>query len=137
MNTYASFREFQSFPLIHTFNMLVQKLSWIILLLFLCQHGIEAAVICEGGIGILSCEYTSGTINIIKATYGRADRVTCAFWIPYYHTANTRCRRTVTNTVSYRCHGRKSCYLPAYNTIFGDPCVGTVKYLDLSYTCRP
>ncbi|XP_039541658.1 L-rhamnose-binding lectin CSL3-like [Pimephales promelas] len=136
MNTYASLRDFQSFPLIPTFNMLVQKLSWIILLLFLSQHGIEALAICEGGIAVLSCEGSFGRIRVIRATYGRTDRRTCADGKPYSQISNTRCRVTVTNTVSRWCHGRERCVVPAYNSLFGDPCVGTYKYLDLTYTCR-
>jgi len=46
-------------------------------------------------------ENTSGTIHIIQATYGRTDRVACVKGIPWYQTLNTRCRRTVTNTVSH------------------------------------
>ncbi|CAM4325332.1 unnamed protein product [Leuciscus chuanchicus] len=129
MHTCASLREFQSFPLIHTFNMLVQKLSWIILLLFLCQHGIEAGVICEGKAGVLSCSF--GTIRVITANYGRTDRTTCVRGKPYSQISNTRCRVTATNTVSNRCNRKKTCVVPASNSLFGDPCVGTYKYLDI------
>ncbi|CAM4331199.1 unnamed protein product [Leuciscus chuanchicus] len=112
----------------------VQKLSWIILLLFLFQHGIEAGVICEGGFGTLRCG-SFGTIRVIEANYGRTDRTTCVRGIPYYHTSNTRCKKTVTNTVSNRCNGRKTCVVHASNTVFGEPCVGTYKYLALTYQC--
>ncbi|CAM4331161.1 unnamed protein product [Leuciscus chuanchicus] len=105
------------------------------LLLFLCQHGIEAGVICEGGFGTLSCNLC-GTIRVIEAKYGRTDRTTCVTWIPYYHTSNTRCKKTVTNIVSHRCNGRKECVIHASNILFGDPCVGTVKYLDVTYECQ-
>ncbi len=38
---------------------------------------------------------------------------------------------------SHRCDGRKSCSVPAVNSVFSDPCVGTHKYLDVSYLCLP
>ncbi|XP_039543506.1 L-rhamnose-binding lectin CSL3-like isoform X2 [Pimephales promelas] len=135
MNTYASLRDFQSFPLIPTFNMLVQKLSWIILLLFLSQHGIEAGVTCEGRIAVLSCG-AFGIISVNRATYGRTDHRTCARGRPYSQISNTRCSVTVTNIVSHRCNGRKRCVVPASNSLLGDPCVGTYKYLHVTYRCR-
>jgi len=47
-------------------------------------------------------EGSFGTISVIRATYGRTDRVACAKGIPNSQTSNTRCRVTVTNTVSRR-----------------------------------
>ncbi|ROL41290.1 hypothetical protein DPX16_2917 [Anabarilius grahami] len=62
----SSPREFLSFPLVHTFNMLTLKLSGILLLLILCQHGIVASVICEGTFGTLRCIIiTSDSENVI------------------------------------------------------------------------
>ncbi|KAK7166993.1 hypothetical protein R3I94_001405 [Phoxinus phoxinus] len=114
--------------------MLVQKLSWIILLLFLCQHGIEAHVICEGNAGVLSCG-SPRTIRVIKANYGRTNRRTCANGVPYSQILNTRCGITVTNIVYDRCNRKQTCVVPASNSLFGDPCVGTYKYLDVTYAC--
>ncbi|ROL41284.1 Rhamnose-binding lectin [Anabarilius grahami] len=96
----SSSREFLSFPLVHTFNMLTLKLSGILLLLILCQHGIDANVICQGRSGILSCN--SGSIRVIEATYGRSDRTTCAYRKPASQITNTNCRAPVTNIVSSR-----------------------------------
>ncbi|XP_059384626.1 L-rhamnose-binding lectin CSL1-like [Carassius carassius] len=118
--------------------MLVQKLSWIILLLFLCQHGVEAkrTVACEGKSMRLRCVW--GLIKVIKANYGRTDRTTCTYGIPAHQTSNMRCfRGTSLHTMSTRCNGRKSCSVPAVNSVFSDPCVGTHKYLDVSYLCLP
>ncbi|KAK7166994.1 hypothetical protein R3I94_001406 [Phoxinus phoxinus] len=119
--------------------MLVQKLSWIILLLFLCLHGIEAHVICEGQDGVLSCGMSlSGsprTIRVIKANYGRTNSRTCANGVPYSQISNTRCGIIVTNIVYDRCNRKQTCVIPASNSLFGDPCVGTYKYLDVTYAC--
>ncbi|XP_026055877.1 rhamnose-binding lectin-like [Carassius auratus] len=116
--------------------MLVQKLSWIILLLFLCQHGAEAkrTVACEGKSLRLSCVW--GLIKVIKANYGRTDRTTCTYGKPAHQTSNMRCfLGTSLHTMSIRCDGRKSCSVPAVNSVFSNPCVGTYKYLDVHYVC--
>ncbi|ROL41289.1 L-rhamnose-binding lectin CSL3 [Anabarilius grahami] len=86
----SSSKVFQSFPLVHTFNMLTLKLSGI-----LC---IDAHAICEGRSGTLRCN--SGTIRISRATYGRSDRTTCAFGKPTSQITNTNCRAPVTHIVS-------------------------------------
>ncbi|XP_058619084.1 L-rhamnose-binding lectin CSL3-like [Onychostoma macrolepis] len=116
--------------------MLVQKLSWIILLLFLCQHGIEAkrTIICEGGSAFLSCDF--GLIKVLEANYGRTDHTTCASGRPSNEISNTHCfQEKSLHTMSARCNGRKSCSVPAVNSVFSDPCRGTFKYLDVSYDC--
>uniref|UniRef100_A0A671S5W3 SUEL-type lectin domain-containing protein n=1 Tax=Sinocyclocheilus anshuiensis TaxID=1608454 RepID=A0A671S5W3_9TELE len=34
-----------------------------------------------------------------------------------------------------RCEGKNSCSILASNSVFSDPCVGTIKYLYISYSC--
>ncbi|CDQ94852.1 unnamed protein product [Oncorhynchus mykiss] len=34
-----------------------------------------------------------------------------------------------------RCDGKRQCIVKVSNSVFGDPCVGTYKYLDVAYTC--
>ena len=36
-----------------------------------------------------------------------------------------------------RCDGMSSCTVPVTNSVFSDPCRGTYKYLDVSFTCLP
>lgn len=36
----------------------------------------------------------------------------------------------------YSCNGKNSCTIRASNSVFGDPCVGTYKYLEVSYVCE-
>ncbi|XP_077074644.1 L-rhamnose-binding lectin CSL3-like isoform X1 [Siphateles boraxobius] len=118
--------------------MLMQKLSWITLLLSLYQHGAEAKkmVICEGESASLKC--ASGFIKVTKANYGRTDCKTCARGKPANQISNTQCRTEASLSImSARCDGRKSCTVPAVNSVFSDPCVGTYKYLDVSYDCIP
>nr|XP_055043507.1 uncharacterized protein LOC129430375 [Misgurnus anguillicaudatus] len=122
----------------YTFNMLVQKLSWITLLLLLCQHGVEGrkALACEGGTANLQC--SKGYINVYKANYGRADKITCSKGKPKSQISNDQCfQETSIQAVSLRCDGTTSCSVPVQNSVFSDPCIGTVKYLDVTYDCLP
>ncbi|XP_077074654.1 rhamnose-binding lectin-like isoform X2 [Siphateles boraxobius] len=77
--------------------MLVQKLSWITLLLVLYQQefylsaGAEAkrTQVCEGGSAYFSCDL--GFIKVIKPNYGRTDHKTCASGIPANQISKTHC----------------------------------------------
>ncbi|XP_056305576.1 L-rhamnose-binding lectin CSL1 [Danio aesculapii] len=118
--------------------MLVHKLSLIILMLLLCHHGVDAkrTVICEGGSAHLGCDL--GFIKVIKANFGRTDRTTCISGRPSNQISNVHCfRQSSLHTVSARCDGRKSCSVPAVNSVFSDPCFGTYKFLDITYDCIP
>uniref|UniRef100_A0A8C1SGP3 L-rhamnose-binding lectin CSL2-like n=1 Tax=Cyprinus carpio TaxID=7962 RepID=A0A8C1SGP3_CYPCA len=125
-------------------TMLVQKLSGVTLLLLLCQHacflsatGIaKKSVTCEGGSASLSCP--SGFIHILGANYGRTDGKTCSAGRPSGQLLNVKCfQRSSLQTMTTRCNGKKSCSVSAVNSVFKDPCVGTYKYLQVSYECRP
>ncbi|XP_050953158.1 L-rhamnose-binding lectin CSL3-like [Labeo rohita] len=117
--------------------MLVQKLSWIILLLLPCQYGVKAktTLACEGESAVLSCDV--GFIKVIKSQYGRTDRTTCASGKKEKSISDTQCSQDTFLHMSAWCDGRKSCSVHATNSIFSDPCNGTYKYLDVSYTCIP
>ena len=55
---------------------------------------------------------------------------------PHPAIRTTQCRSGASySKVSSRCNGIKSCRLVASNKIYGDPCRGTYKYLDVLYTC--
>ncbi|KAL1250216.1 hypothetical protein QQF64_021221 [Cirrhinus molitorella] len=118
--------------------MLRQKSSWIILLIFLCQHEVEAnptrKVACEGKQLHLHCD--SGLIKVTKANYGRTDHSTCAAGKPKLQLQNKQCFQPKSFfKVSTRCDGRKECFIAAVNGVFSDPCVKTYKYLEVYYTC--
>uniref|UniRef100_A0A672N028 SUEL-type lectin domain-containing protein n=1 Tax=Sinocyclocheilus grahami TaxID=75366 RepID=A0A672N028_SINGR len=86
---------------------------------------------CEGGSVPLSCGY----IKVITANYGRTDHTTCSTGRSLHQLSNLFSKLFC--VCSYRCDGRKSCSVPAVNSVFSDPCVGTHKYLDVSYLCLP
>ncbi|XP_053480477.1 rhamnose-binding lectin isoform X2 [Ictalurus furcatus] len=98
-----------------------------------CING-HFVVICEQGYSTLDCG--SDSIEIINANYGRGNSRTCSNGIPSFQTQNTNCYAPNTlSTVAAMCKGKKTCTVEASNTIFNDPCVGTVKYLTVSYIC--
>ncbi|XP_067284067.1 L-rhamnose-binding lectin CSL2-like [Pseudorasbora parva] len=118
--------------------MLVLKLSWISLLLFLCPHGAEAksVEVCEGNSASLQCD--TGFIKVLNANYGRTDCTVCAAGKPAHQLSNNNCKKAESLSImSAQCDGLKSCTVSAVNSVFSDPCVGTYKYLTLSYDCIP
>ncbi|XP_067283970.1 L-rhamnose-binding lectin CSL3-like [Pseudorasbora parva] len=118
--------------------MLVLKLSWISSLLFLCPHGAEAksVEVCEGNSASLQCD--TGFIKVLNANYGRTDCTVCAAGKPAHQLSNNNCKKAESLSImSALCDGLKSCTVSAVNSVFSDPCVGTYKYLALSYDCIP
>ncbi|XP_053280186.1 L-rhamnose-binding lectin SML [Pleuronectes platessa] len=90
----------------------------------ICEHS-EAELNCEDG----------QVIFLYGADYGRRDRTTCSYRRPESNLRDVLCS-SPTRTVAESCNGRSSCRIRAENSVFGDPCVGTVKYLEVSYTCQ-
>ncbi|XP_052450598.1 L-rhamnose-binding lectin CSL2-like [Carassius gibelio] len=124
-------------------TMLMQKLSGVTLLLLLCQHACflsasgnaKQSVTCEGRSASLSCE--SGHIHVLGANYGRTDGKTCSDGKPPGQLSNVKCSsKTTLKKMTVRCNGKKSCSVQAVNSVFSDPCVGTYKYLQVSYECH-
>ncbi|XP_031421466.1 L-rhamnose-binding lectin CSL3-like [Clupea harengus] len=103
----------------------------------LCQNGIEAkrSTVCEGRTAHLSCGL--GFIKVRSASYGRSDKTTCSSGKPVHQISNTHCRRESSRIMSDRCNGMSSCAVPSTNSVFSDPCVGTYKYLTVSFKCLP
>ncbi|KAL1251204.1 hypothetical protein QQF64_019000 [Cirrhinus molitorella] len=96
----------------------------------------ETSVTCSGGYSYLKCE--SGKIQMNTANYGRTDKVTCSQGRPSEQLQNTNCYSpNALAPLSKSCNGLESCEVFATNTVFTDPCVGTYKYLAISYFCLP
>uniref|UniRef100_A0A3P9DMZ1 SUEL-type lectin domain-containing protein n=1 Tax=Maylandia zebra TaxID=106582 RepID=A0A3P9DMZ1_9CICH len=92
-------------------------------------------VTCEGFQANLQCE---GQVLVIHgANYGRRDKTTCSAGRPASQLQVVQCSsQTSTNVVAESCNGKNSCTISASNSVFGDPCVGTYKYLEVDYTCQ-
>lgn len=86
--------------------------------------------ICEGYSHSIHCFRRS--INIIQANYGRlTGGQICPGVIKttYCGAAWSQAR------VRKECEGKQHCLLQATNSVFGDPCYGTTKYLEVRYSC--
>lgn len=98
---------------------------------FICEH--------KSNIGSISCAGKPGTyLDIEFAHYGRTETGICVH--PTVPSTFTGCTKGVRNTwtiVRRLCQEKTSCRLQAHNSVFGDPCVGTPKYLEVKYTCKP
>ncbi|XP_068741663.1 L-rhamnose-binding lectin CSL1-like [Montipora capricornis] len=89
-------------------------------------------IICEGKTAHLTC--TDGqNIRIEQANYGRQDKQICNTG-PIL-TTNCKAGKSL-GIVQKACLGKARCVLNANNSVFGDPCYGTYKYLAVQYSCQ-
>lgn len=96
-----------------------------------CQR---QSVTCEGRAARLTCGLGKA-LTIITAVYGRQNTKTCTVGRPWSQISNTKCATCTTSKVAEICGGRETCSFQASNSLFGDPCFGTYKYLTVTYTC--
>uniref|UniRef100_A0A4W4FTH0 SUEL-type lectin domain-containing protein n=1 Tax=Electrophorus electricus TaxID=8005 RepID=A0A4W4FTH0_ELEEL len=89
----------------------------------MCFFALDTSLTCENGVTTLSCG--NGKIIIHSAKYGRTDSTTCSYQRSPSELSNTKC-----NTCS-----QSNCSVQASSNIFSDPCDGTYKYLNISYSC--
>ncbi|XP_055726178.1 L-rhamnose-binding lectin CSL3-like [Salvelinus fontinalis] len=98
------------------------------------QQETISSIICEGSDSQLLCD--RGEIHIQRANYGRRQHDVCSIGRPHKQLKNTNCLSpSTTSTMAERCDGERQCIVKVSNSVFGDPCVGTYKYLDVAYTC--
>ncbi|KAI7794324.1 putative L-rhamnose-binding lectin CSL2, partial [Triplophysa rosa] len=91
-------------------------------------------IACEGETAKPTC--AKGTIKVLSANYGRTDKTACSTGRPANQLSNVQCRQSTSlSVVAKQCDGKQDCSIPATNKVFSDPCVGTYKYLNVSYTC--
>jgi len=105
--------------------------------------------ICEHARSILTCP--AGTrMTIDSAWYGRRDMHTCRTsrcpgsgdcnilrgWLnANRYPAPTHCFANAAVSLAGRCDGSTRCEVFASNSVYGDPCGGTLKYMHVSHTC--
>ncbi|KAI8521466.1 hypothetical protein Bbelb_012200 [Branchiostoma belcheri] len=98
---------------------------------FLSQVDTETATTCERDTLHLSCS-AGKTLFIVEATYGRTST---SHFCPC-STCRDDCRAdTSLAAVRAACQGSQQCTVAASNDVFGDPCHGVQKYLEVSYRC--
>ncbi|XP_065666259.1 protein DD3-3 isoform X3 [Hydra vulgaris] len=92
---------------------------------------VQVASVCEWSTLTLSTNGL-GTLKILEANYGRTSSTLCGSNPSY----NTKCnnQQKSLQIVKSLCESQTSCSVTASNNVFGDPCVGTYKYLEVKYT---
>ncbi|XP_047452914.1 rhamnose-binding lectin-like [Mugil cephalus] len=90
-------------------------------------------VTCEHSLAYMKCD-EGQVISVYGADYGRRDQTTCIYGRPDSQFQNIYCSEP-SNKVAESCDGKNSCIVRAGNSVFGDPCPGTFKYLEVAYTC--
>ena len=108
------------------------------LVFILGTSDIQRLVVCEGGTANLSCTHHADNkvIHVLSAIYGRKDRITCR---PIHSDIlYTTCKQYGYDSLRIDkqiCEGQQSCQFLVSRHVFGDPCPGISKYLELSYQC--
>lgn len=96
--------------------------------------------VCEHETLVLSCnsdEYLETTDALYGYDWNDTDpRTTCTLPAYLKIKEGQLCRATGSIQIaSGICNGNVNCTVAASNRVFGDPCVGTFKYLRVNYTC--
>ncbi|HEY2514661.1 MAG TPA: PQQ-binding-like beta-propeller repeat protein [Polyangiaceae bacterium] len=88
------------------------------------------ATIAERKSQAVSCPAGKVFGQVVFASYGTPAGACGAF-------KTSACNATTsTGDVSSACAGKASCTLSATNAVFGDPCSGTTKHLDVELSCK-
>ncbi|XP_073982838.1 L-rhamnose-binding lectin CSL3-like isoform X2 [Rhodnius prolixus] len=87
---------------------------------------------CENDSVYLSCP-KGYAIDVLTALYGKKDRRVCHYPRNKYSNCAAGNASTI---VKFKCNGKQNCIIEASNSVFGDPCRGTVKYLEVTYKCQ-
>ena len=86
--------------------------------------------VCEGKEETISC-LDGQVIDIVSANYGRTSQGVCVDG----NMKNLNCRSDILQKVQKSCRERRICRLRANNAVYGEPCEGTSKYLEVAYVC--
>ncbi|XP_071841008.1 uncharacterized protein [Apostichopus japonicus] len=89
--------------------------------------------VCEHEQFHLHCDL--GLVAVDYALYGRRNNAYCS--VNGLSADSLNCGNPDDNLLRIQeaCRGKQDCYIDAKNDFFGDPCVGTFKYLQISYSC--
>ncbi|KAJ7365555.1 hypothetical protein OS493_005668 [Desmophyllum pertusum] len=87
--------------------------------------------LCEWDRQDISCP-SGKTIRVLEASYGRHDTTTCH----NFSATDTNCHAEGSlAAVQNICDNNARCQLFSDNSVFGDPCPGVRKYLEVTYYC--
>lgn len=82
----------------------------------------------------MKLDCAAGNISIVEAIFGRTeDSNVCSST----KIKTLECRSTTSEAiVKSECDGKPNCSIPVLNNVLGgDPCPGTYKYLNVTFTC--
>lgn len=74
-------------------------------------------------------------LDVIRANYGRFSITICNDHGNTDWKVDCQAGRTL-RAMQARCSNKKQCIVPVQSSIFGDPCPGTYKYIEVHYACR-
>ncbi|XP_069173525.1 latrophilin Cirl isoform X3 [Procambarus clarkii] len=93
----------------------------------------RTAYACEGTTLSIDCA-PGNVINVIRANYGRFSITICNAHGNTEWSVNCQSPRTH-RVLAERCSGVDNCSTEVNSQIFGDPCPGTHKYIEVHYAC--
>nr|XP_057940082.1 rhamnose-binding lectin-like [Doryrhamphus excisus] len=91
-------------------------------------------VACQNSLAYLSCD-AGKVIAVQESNFGRRDQTTCIYNRPSSQVQNDQCTSS-SSDVKNSCNGKNSCTISASGSVFGDPCGGVYKYLEVVYVCE-
>lgn len=74
-------------------------------------------------------------LDVIRANYGRFSITICNDHGNTEWKVDCQAGRTL-RAMQARCSNKNQCIVPVQSSIFGDPCPGTYKYIEVHYACR-
>lgn len=96
----------------------------------------KVAFACQDSYIYLNCTGRGERIRILLANYGRFSLVVCnQDGINKGWDLQCSSKKTL-KVVGERCDGNQNCTFAASNYLFGDPCPGTKKYIEIRYYCE-
>ena len=91
----------------------------------------DPVIVCEGGTFNKTCP--NGTrFHLEDAIYGRTDNTMCSL----NNGSSCVAKGTLITSRGICSPEEQSCTIWASNYIFGDPCPGIHKYLNITYECK-
>ncbi|XP_057307810.1 nematocyst expressed protein 6-like [Hydractinia symbiolongicarpus] len=92
---------------------------------------VKKDIMCGTSGKTISCP-EGQVLKILNAMYGRQSKYTC----PTIYAKNFNCKAVKSFEITKAlCNGKQSCKIQSARNIYGDPCLGTIKYLQVHHQC--
>ncbi|XP_056019808.1 cadherin-23-like [Ostrea edulis] len=91
----------------------------------------QSFILCQGQEGYIQCD-AGKVIRILSAVYGRTSDVIC----PSHNVGSLTCQsHSSSDHAKWSCNGYGRCRMYADSSVFGEPCTGINKYLEVAFHC--